>query len=124
MSKAKEKKTTKEKEVAENLVVEKDKKDLKAQLLTYTEKTHDVISKYLLLFAVAISSFTIIGALLLSQHYINPERDEQIYNDGESQISFKEIDKDKLKTLEDSLEDTSVEVETEFVPNRKNPFSE
>lgn len=98
--------------------------DLKSQFTSVIEKSHSFISKYILLFTVTVSSLTIIIALLISQHYINPVRDEQVYNEGEAQISFKEINQDKLKTLQESLETSNVEVGTDFVPDRTNPFAE
>lgn len=124
MSKAKSTGDSKKSHTTKEVVVEKDSQDIKAQFVTLVENTHSLISRYLLLFAVATSSLTVIIALLISQHYINPVRDEQVYTEGTSQTSFKEIDKEKLKTLEESLDNTNLEVETDFVPNRNNPFSE
>lgn len=121
---SKTKKESKKTLPKDEVVVEKEPKDVKSQLTAFVEKSHTIISKYLLLFAVATSSITVIGALLLSQHYINPTRDEQVYTDGQSQVNYRQIDQEKLQTLENSLEETSVTVEPEFVPNRRNPFSE
>lgn len=103
---------------------EKEKQDLKTQLADLGEKSQKFFNKYLLLVAMATSSLTVIAAILIAQSYINPVRDENIYIEGESQISFKQIDQEKLDTLRDSLDSSRVNVETDFVPNRNNPFSE
>lgn len=101
-----------------------DKKDPQAQAVETLEKVYVFINRYILLFVILLSSGTIIGAILFTQRFLDPKRDETAYLEQSSSIIYQEIDKEKLKTLEESLDNSSVDVPTDYTPGRSNPFVE
>ena len=99
-------------------------KELRLQFTSVAEKPYSFINRHMLLVSIILTALILILLLLIIQKNTSPTRNDTAYTDGLSGIGYKEIDKEKLKTLEESLESSSVEVQTNFVPNRSNPFSE
>jgi hypothetical protein len=73
--------------------------------------------------------FVIIGgaitfALLRTRNFIDIPRNETTYNEARLQINYKSIDEELLSSFSQAESDQSVEVDSQFNPNRADPFSE
>jgi hypothetical protein len=73
--------------------------------------------------------FVIIGsaitfALLRTRNFIDIPRNETTYNEARLQIKYKSIDEELLGSFSQAESDQSVEVDSQFNPDREDPFSE
>jgi hypothetical protein len=78
--------------------------------------------KFLTVFIIA--SAAVLAALLKSQAYINPTRNEARYEEEKLKINYSTIDQEIVSKLSKTQEDKNIEVDPQLVPNRSNPFSE
>jgi hypothetical protein len=73
--------------------------------------------------------FIILGAaiafaLLRTSSFIDIPRNEERYTTEALSISYKQIDEEVLNKFKEAGQDVSVEVGSQFDPDRTNPFSE
>jgi hypothetical protein len=73
--------------------------------------------------------FVILGAaisfaLLRTQNYIDIPRNETRYNEGVLTINYKEIDTETIKSFQEKIDDGNVSVDSQYDPDRDNPFIE
>ncbi len=64
------------------------------------------------------------SALLMSQQFIDIPRNEDRYSDEALRVRFKQIDQEILAEFQEAQQDRTIEVNSNFEPNRDNPFSE
>lgn len=83
-----------------------------------TASRHRVILM-LLVIGVAVSF-----ALIKTRSFIDIPRNETRYSDEKLKIHFNSINQQTLSEFKAAEQDTSVEVNSKFNPNRSDPFSE
>jgi hypothetical protein len=101
--------------------------DIKAQLEKSKTKGSDLIAyitKHRTVIIIFVASTAIIAALMQTQSYLNPARNEDKYNENKSSITTKTIDEEKLEKLQAIQQDKIESVDSSFVPDRSNPFVE
>lgn len=82
------------------------------------------ITKHRTVIIVFVASTAILAALIQTQSYLNPARNEDKYTEIKATISAKKIDKTKLEKLQTTQQDKAESVDSNFVPDRSNPFTE
>lgn len=82
------------------------------------------ISKHRTVILVLVACIAILAALMQTQSYLNPKRNEDKYTEIKSSISAKKIDDEKLEKLQTTQQDKTESVDSNFVPDRSNPFTE
>lgn len=98
--------------------------NIKENTLKALGNSYRLIAKNRFPFIALISMAVILIAFGIIRTDINPKRDENLYSEGVSKIKYLSVDEEHLQTLKDSLQNDGVTVESEFVPNRTNPFAE
>jgi hypothetical protein len=73
---------------------------------------------------LTVASLAILSAVLLSSTYVNPERDEERFLELQAEIRYSNIDESIVEKLQKTQDDREIEVNSDLVPNRNNPFSE
>lgn len=102
----------------------KQKKSTKTLLLVYVNGLVGFVRAHGILIMFLIAGGAIGFALLRSQAYLNPPRDEAKYQELSAGVNYSKIDYTLVKKLESALNDTDVTVTQKLAPNRNNPFSE
>lgn len=82
------------------------------------------LGKHRILIVIIISSAAIVFALFETRSYLNPGRDESIYTELSTGINYSGIDQDTVEKLRSTQNDQEILVDSNFVPDRNNPFSE
>jgi hypothetical protein len=101
--------------------------NLKSLLEKSENKGSDLISyisKHRTVIIVFVACIAILAALMQTQSYLNPVRNEDKYTEVKSSISAKKIDEEKLEKLQTTEQDGDTSVDSNFVPDRSNPFTE
>lgn len=101
--------------------------DLSASLTKLSTSSKAILhflSKHRILLVIAISSAAIMLALFETRSYLDPTRDEAVYTELSTGINYSGIDEDIVEKLKTTQEDEEIIVDTNFVPDRNNPFSE
>ena len=78
--------------------------------------------KFLTVFIIA--SLSVVAALLQTRNYLNPSRNEELYQEEVLKINYSKIDDEIVEELLTTQEDENIEVDPLLVPNRNNPFAE
>jgi hypothetical protein len=84
----------------------------------------DLIYKNQVFIVLLICSAVLIFALLQSGTYLNPERNEARYEEERLKINYATIDEDIVNEIKATLDDKNIIVDSNFVPDRRNPFAE
>lgn len=82
------------------------------------------ISKHRTVIMVIVASAAVIAAIMQTQNYLNPARNELKYTELKSSVTTKSINQEILTKLQATQEDKTESVDSNFVPDRKNPFTE
>ena len=90
----------------------------------FGHKFANFTAKHRIVIIFLIASSAIMLALLQSRTYLNPERDEARYEEERVLINYSTVDQEIVDKLSATLEDQDINVDSNFVPNRNNPFSE
>ena len=80
------------------------------------------VHRFVLLFIILGAA--LVFALLETRRYIDIPRNETLYQEEITKINYKRIDKELLDSFDDARNDQAVEVDTQFTPDRTNPFTE
>lgn len=83
-----------------------------------------IINKNQVFIVLVIASCVLIFTLLQSRTYLDPERNEERYSEESLKINYATIDQEVVDELSATLDDASIDVDTNFVPGRTDPFSE
>jgi hypothetical protein len=92
-----------------------DLKKVVNQLVTFLTK-----HRFILIFVILGAAVSF--ALLQTRQYIDIPRNETRFTEGKLTIKYKEINAETLQSFKNKLEDTSVEVDSQYDPERNNPF--
>ncbi len=71
-----------------------------------------------------IASASVLLAVIQSGSYLNPTRNEDLYNEEVVRINYPSIDQETLTKLQQTQNDQDITVDPSLAPNRSNPFSE
>lgn len=82
------------------------------------------ITKYRIAVIFVIIGIAISSALLKTRSYIDIPRNEERYAEEVLQINYKSIDESLLEEFKDAQADNTIEVNSNFDPDRSNPFNE
>ena len=82
------------------------------------------VSKHRILVIAIIIGAAIAFSLIKTGSFIDIPRNEDRYNEEVLQINYKEIDSAILEQFTVAEQDGTIEVNSNFDPNRSNPFSE
>jgi fumarate reductase subunit C len=84
----------------------------------------DFIYKNQVFIVLVVCSAVLIFALLQSRTYLNPERNEVRYEEERLKINYSTIDEEIVNEIRATLDDKNITVDSNFVPDRRNPFAE
>jgi cell division protein YceG involved in septum cleavage len=87
-------------------------------------KSIDFISRHRTVIVILVVCFAVIAALLQTQSYLNPTRNEDKYTEVITSVNPKKIDQEIVAKLEETQNDQNSSVDSSFVPDRNNPFAE
>ena len=104
--------------------VKKQHVSLKEQLTHAVKSTQAKLTGHGVFIMFVIAGAAIGFALYRSSTYLNPNRNENHYQEVSANNSYSKIDYTLVDKLQDALNDTDVTVNPELAPNRSNPFSE
>lgn len=99
-------------------------KDIPAKLQDNSMIIVGFISKHRTVFVIFIMCFAILAAAMQTQIYLNPDRNEVRYTEIRSSVNPKKIDQNIVNKLAETEKDQNNSVDSNFVPNRNNPFAE
>lgn len=88
------------------------------------QKLVDFVSSHRTVIIIVVACGAIIAAVFQAQSYLNPERNEEKYTELSSSITVKSLDEEILEKLEATQNDQNYNVDSNFVPDRTNPFTE
>jgi preprotein translocase subunit SecG len=94
------------------------------KLYSFSKGLLRFMSKYRMIVILLFSSIAIVLALMQTRSYLNPTRDETIYNELGAGINYKGIDESIVEKLQSTQSDEEIQVDAILVPDRKNPFNE
>lgn len=78
--------------------------------------------RFTLLFIILGVAITF--ALLRTRSFIDIPRNEERYTEEALRIKYKSIDEEVLDQFSSADEDKDIEVDSDFAPDRQNPFTE
>lgn len=102
----------------------KDLEKILPKLNAYSQKGVEIISKHGTLITVTVAGIAIFASVMQAQAYLNPKRNETLYIEKSSSSSTKTINEDIVKKLQETQNDQNISVDSNFVPDRNNPFNE
>ncbi len=103
---------------------EKNNQSIKEKVQSYIPILATKATKYRFTILFVILGGAIGFALLGTQTYIQIPRNEQRYSDETLKIKYKRIDQEALNTLKQKQQDGTIEVNSQYDPDRDNPFTE
>lgn len=104
--------------------MKQDTKKSTDNLMKQSEAIVAFVTKHRIVIVFALAGAAILAALIQSNSYLNPPRNEAIYQDGVLLINYSQIDQEVVEKLRSSQNFTDIEIISDFVPNRDNPFVE
>ncbi len=90
----------------------------------YGVKVLGIIGKHRTVIVIFIACIAILASVLQAQNYLNPVRNEEKYTEVQSTANTKKIDQTIVDKLSKTQEDQNSTVDSNFVPDRNNPFAE
>jgi uncharacterized membrane protein affecting hemolysin expression len=82
------------------------------------------ISKHRTVIVIFIACSAVILAVLQTQNYLNPDRNEDKYLETKSSLTIRELDQSIIEKLEKTQSDIENTADSNFVTDRTNPFAE
>ena len=82
------------------------------------------VSKHRTVIIVVVICAAVLAAIVQTQSYLNPTRNEAKYTELKSSFNTKSIDNETLEKLQATQSDKTETVDSNFVPDRNNPFTE
>ena len=98
--------------------------NLLPKLSLYLNGTVAFISKHRVVLTVLIACGAILASVMQAQGFLNPLRNETLYTEQKATSNTKTIDEEIVKKLSKTQTDESISVDSNFVPDRNNPFNE
>ncbi len=83
-----------------------------------------IINKNQVFIVLVVASCILIYTLIQSRTYLNPERNEDKYSEEIIKVNYATIDQELVDEISATLEDENIDVDSNFVPGRTDPFSE
>ncbi len=87
-------------------------------------KALEVASKHRIILMFLVVGIAVSFALIKTRSFIDIPRNEAKYSEEKLKIHYNGIDQQTLNDFKSSQQDTTIEVNPQFEPNRSNPFSE
>lgn len=84
----------------------------------------DFVSRHRVVITIFVISSAVLVAVMQTQSYLNPERNEDKYLEIKSTISTRQIDQETVEKLRKTQTDLVNTAESNFVDDRTNPFAE
>lgn len=75
-------------------------------------------------FVVLACSAILIYTLVQATSFLNPERNEDRYTEESLKVNYATIDEEIVEEISKTLADEDINVDSDFVPGRNNPFAE
>ena len=94
------------------------------KIRAYGEKFTGFVGRYRTVLTVAVACGAVLAAVMQTRSYLNPVRNETVYEETRTQVNVKSIDNDVVTKLEATQSDRTDSVDSDFVPGRDNPFDE
>lgn len=87
-------------------------------------KVLGIIGKHRTVIIIFIACIAIFASVSQAQSYLNPVRNEEKYTEVQSSANSKKIDQTIVDKLSKTQNDQNSTVDSDFVPDRNNPFAE
>jgi hypothetical protein len=97
---------------------------LSEKLKTFTVSSLNFVASHRFILVIVIVGAALIFALLRTRSFIDIPRNETRYNEEYILINYKDINVETLERFKATDQDTKIEVNSNFDPNRQNPFTE
>lgn len=75
-------------------------------------------------FVVLACSAILIYTLIQASSFLSPERNENRYTEESLKVNYATIDEEVVDEISKTLQDEDINVDSNFVPGRNNPFAE
>jgi len=82
------------------------------------------VGRYRTVIVIFIACIAIFASVMQAQSYLNPVRNEDKYMEVQSSANSKKIDQAIVEKLSKTQGDYSSTADSNFVPDRSNPFAE
>lgn len=83
-----------------------------------------IVTQKQVFFVVLVCSAVLIYTLIQASSFLNPERNEDRYTEESLKVNYATIDEDIVDEISKTLQDEDINVDSNFVPGRNNPFAE
>jgi hypothetical protein len=97
---------------------------MKTNVQIYVVKIAKIISGHRTFIIIMVACAAVFAALYQSRTYLNPSRNEQLYTEKVSSVNPKTFDQETLNKLRQTQSDPTEEVDSNYSPDRNNPFIE
>ena len=101
-----------------------DKRKLVERFEQSGSKAISLVSEHRAVIIIFIACVAILASVLQTQSYLNPSRNEDKYNEVQSTANTKKIDQTIVDKLSKTQDDQNNTADSNFVPDRNNPFAE
>jgi len=102
----------------------KDMKDSLQKAKKLSIRLLDVASRHRVILMAILVGIAVSFALVKTRSFIDIPRNEAKFTDEKLKIHYDSIDQQTLNDFKSAQQDTNVQVNPQFEPNRSNPFSE
>lgn len=102
----------------------KDLNNIVPKLNVYLSKSIAFVSAHRVVLTAVIASGAIFASVVQAQGYLNPTRNENLYTEQKATSNTKTINEELVKKLTETQTDAGISVDSDFVPDRNNPFNE
>ncbi len=102
----------------------KDLNNLLPKFNEYLTKSIAFISKHRVVLTAVVACGAIFASVIQAQEYLHPVRNETLYTEQRASANTKTIDEKIVEKLSETQTDEDISVDSNFVPNRNNPFNE
>lgn len=87
-------------------------------------KSINIVTNHRFTILFIILGTAVAFALIRTGSYLDISRDESRYSQETSAINYLQINKDTIKQFEITNQDQDIQVDSNFNPDRNNPFTE
>lgn len=101
-----------------------DSKRLIEQAESFGMKLISYVGRHRTVIVIFIACIAILASVMQAQIYLSPVRNEDKYTEVQSSANSKKIDQAIVEKLSATQEDYTSTADSNFVPDRSNPFAE
>lgn len=90
----------------------------------YLARSISFVSMHRVVITVVVACSAILASVIQAQGFLNPVRNETLYTEQKASSNTKTIDEEVVRKLSETQTGENISVDSNFVPDRNNPFNE